>query len=234
VSTIYYEKLEQGRVPRPSATVLAGIAKALRLDGDEIVYLYRLTGQTAPAQTADLEAPVDLGLGYLLEAVADTTPAFVTDDLSTVLAQNWLNITLFGQFAGRSWLEANLIWHWFTSPAWRDRLDPPEQQDQTGFAYVADLRTVLAERGHEGRARELVDRLQEVSPDFRAMWDRHAVATLHCPTKVVHDDRVGRIDLDCSVLLSSTGKQRMLLLRPAPGTPSAARITALAAYRSLS
>jgi transcriptional regulator with XRE-family HTH domain len=95
VSTIYYEKLEQGRVPRPSATVLAGIAKALRLDGDEIVYLYRLTGQTAPAQTADLEAPVDLGLGYLLEAVADTTPAFVTDDLSTVLAQNWLNITLF-------------------------------------------------------------------------------------------------------------------------------------------
>jgi transcriptional regulator with XRE-family HTH domain len=234
VSTIYYERLERGRGSRPSATVLAGIATALQLTGDEEAHLYALAGQTAPPRTAQAgDEPVDAGLAYLLVALADTTPAFVTDNLSTVLAQNWLNIALFGQFAGRPWPAANLIWHWFTSPAWRDRLDPREQQEQTGFAYLADLRTVLAQRGHDARAVELVERLHRASPEFSAMWDRHEVSMLHCSTKVVHDARVGRLDLDCSVVLSTTGRQRMLTLQPVAGTPSAERIAALARHRSV-
>jgi transcriptional regulator with XRE-family HTH domain len=231
VSTTYYERLEQGRGPRPSATVLAAIAGALRLTGDEETHLYRLAGQTAPVRQ-DQPQPVDPGLAHLLDAVSDTTPAFVTDDLGTVLAQNWLNVTLFGRFAGLPGRAANLVWHWFTSPEWRHRLDPPENQEQTGAAYVADLRAVIAERGHDGPAGELADRLAEVSPEFRAMWARHAVATLHCPTKVVHDERVGRIELDCAVVTSPVLRQRMLMLKPVPGSPSAARIAALHAYRS--
>ena len=230
VSTTYYERLEQGRGPRPSATVLAAIAAVLRLTGDEEIHLYRLAGQTAPVRWKQPQ-PVDPGLAHLLEAVSDTTPAFVTDELGTVLAQNWLNVTLFGWFAGLPGLAANLVWHWFTSPTWRHRLDPPENQKQTGAAYVADLRAVIAERGHAGPAGELADRLIEASPEFRAMWARHAVATLHCPTKVVDDERVGRIELDCAIVTSPALRQRMLMLKPVPGTPSAARIAALHAYR---
>jgi transcriptional regulator with XRE-family HTH domain len=232
MSTTYYERLERGRGPRPSAAVLSAVSAALRLTGDERAHLFRLAGHTAPVEGGGQDEPLDTGLAYLLEAVSDTTPAFVTDDLGTVLAQNWLNTTLFGRFADLPGLEANLIWQWFTSPTWRHRLDPPAQQEQTGFAYVADLRAVLTQRGHDGRAGELVDRLTEASAQFRAMWDRHPVSALHCSTKVVHDERVGRIDLDCSVVTSPASRQRMLTLQPVPGTPSAGRIAALHAYRS--
>ena len=232
VSTIYYERLEQGRGSRPSATVLAGIAAALRLTDDEAAHLYALAGQTAPARAVHtVDEPVDAGLAYLVEALADTTPAFVTDNLGTVLAQNWLNVTLFGRFAGLPGLAANLVWHWFTSPEWRHRIDLPENQEQTGSAYAADLRAVIAEQGHDGPAGELVDRLIEFSPEFRAKWARHSVAVLHCNTKVVDDERVGRIELDCAIVTSPALRQRMLMLKPVPGTPSAARIAALHAYR---
>ncbi|WP_436532588.1 helix-turn-helix transcriptional regulator [Actinoplanes sp. HUAS TT8] len=230
VSASYYERLEQGRGPRPSATVLAAIAAALQLTGDEETYLFRLAGQSAPVRR-DEPQQVDPGLAHVLDAVSDTTPAFVTDELGTVLAQNWLNVTLFGRFTGRPGLTGNLIWHWFTSPEWRHRIDPPENQEQTGAAYVADLRTLIAERGEDSAARDLAERLIEVSREFRGMWARHTVATLHCPTKVVHDPRVGRLDLDCAIVTSSAWRQRMLLLKPVPGTPSAARIAALHSYR---
>lgn len=62
---------------RPSVTVLAAIAAALRLTGDEETHLYRLAGQTAPVRE-DRPQPVDPGLAHLLEAVSDTTPVFVT------------------------------------------------------------------------------------------------------------------------------------------------------------
>jgi transcriptional regulator with XRE-family HTH domain len=39
VSTIYYERLEQGRGSRPSATVPAGLTAALRLNSDEEAHL---------------------------------------------------------------------------------------------------------------------------------------------------------------------------------------------------
>lgn len=230
VSATYYERLEQGRGPRPSATVLAAVSAALRLTGDEETHLYRLAGQTVPVRWGQQQT-VDPGLTHLLEAVSDTTPAFVTDELGTVLAQNWLNVALFGQFAGLPGLAANLVWHWFTSPQWRRRLDPPENQEQTGAAYVADLRAVIGERGPGGPASELIDRLVEASPEFRVMWARHAVATLHCPTKVIHDERVGRIELDCAMVLSPV-RQRMLMLKARPNSVSAARIAALHAYRT--
>ncbi|GAA1618769.1 helix-turn-helix transcriptional regulator [Actinoplanes couchii] len=222
VSTTYYERLEQGRGPRPSSSVLAALAVALRLNPDEEAHVFRLAGHSAPARQPGLEPP-DPGLVYLLEAIASTTPAFITDELGTVLAQNWLNVSLFGQFAGRPSWEANLVWHWFMTPSWRGRLDPFEQQEQTGFAYVSDLRFVSAQRGRP----ELVDRLLAESAEFRGMWERHEVAALHCSAKVVHDERVGRLDFDCSIVASPVTRQRMLTMQPVAGTPTAARLSSL-------
>ena len=48
ISTEYYVRLEQGRAPRPSGDVLAGIACALRLTDAESDHLHVLAG-TAPA-----------------------------------------------------------------------------------------------------------------------------------------------------------------------------------------
>lgn len=49
ISTEYYVRLEQGRAPRPSSEVLAGIAGALRLSDAEADHLHVLAG-TAPTR----------------------------------------------------------------------------------------------------------------------------------------------------------------------------------------
>ena len=229
ISTRYYERLEQGRGPQPSVGVLARVSEALRLSADERDHLYRLAGHAAPAKAVD-EGYVDPGLAYVLAAVEHSTPGLISDDLGLLVAQNRLNISLFGPMTDRPGYESNLIWVWFTSPAWRDRLEPRTQHEQTGLAYVADLRAAAAQRGHDGASTALVRALREMSADFAELWDRGAVAALHCLNKQVHDERVGCLDLECSVLTSPLSQQRLLLMQPVAGTPTGERLGRLTTH----
>jgi transcriptional regulator with XRE-family HTH domain len=215
MSIVYYERLERGRGPMPSAAMLAGLARALRLTGDQREHLYRLAGQAAPA-VPEPAGYVDPGLAAALSAVAAPFPAAITDELGTVLAQNRMSVFFYGPMAG-----ANLVWRWFTDPGWRHLQEPPEQHEESGRAYVADLRTVVARRGHDERAVELVEELRRASADFATKWDEHVVSSLHCAPKRFEND----IELECSVLLSPLSAQRLLVLRPQPGSPSEERLT---------
>ena len=230
ISTVYYERLEQGRGAQPSAAVLARLADALRLTADERDHLYRLAGHAPPVRP-DCDGYVDPSLEYVLRAVDGTTPAFMADDLGSVVAQNWLNAELFGKFAGLPGNEPNLVWRWFTSPRWRQLLEPADQHEATSLAYVADLRAAAARREHDKTSVALVEDLRSASPEFASIWDRHPVSALHCSAKVVHDPRVGRIDLECAIITSPLSLQRLLLLTPAPGTPSRERLALLSTYR---
>jgi hypothetical protein len=182
-----------------------------------------LAGQAPPARAATEAA--DPELSYVLHEVAATTPGFMSDELGGLIAQNRLNVLLFGELTG-----ANLVRLWFTEPGWRDRLDPPEQQADTSLAYVADLRAAAGRRGGDPEAAALVAELRAAGKEFAEMWDRHPVSALHCSAKVVHDARVGRLDLECSVLTSASSRQRLLLMKAAPGTPTADRLAALSTY----
>ncbi|MEU8664469.1 helix-turn-helix transcriptional regulator [Actinoplanes philippinensis] len=220
LSVTYYERLEQGRGPHPSAATLAALSGALRLTGDERDHVYRLAGHAAPAGPDETPDP---GLLALLHGNA-SAPGYLADDLGTVLAQNALNVALFGPFTDLPGRAGNLIWRWFTSPQWRDTLEPGEDHEPTGRAYVADLRAVTAQRGHDEAALALVEDLRAVSAEFARMWDEHHVSALHCATKHIVDRRVGRLDLDCVVVTSPHSRQRLLLLLPMAGTGTEARL----------
>lgn len=226
MSPTYYERLEQGRGSQPSASMLRGLACVLRLSVDERDYLYRLAGQAAPVLP---EAPgyVDPGLAAVMSSAARTAPAFITDDLNNCVAQNRLNLALFGRVAGLPGRDANLVWRWFTSPRWRAAIDPPDQQEGTSHSYVADLRATLGQRGSDPAAAALADDLRLVSAEFAEMWDQHHVSALACSAKVVRDRRVGRLDLECVIVTSPLSRQRLLLLQPAEGTDSAERLARL-------
>lgn len=226
MSVTYYERLEQGRGPQPSSAMLAGLARALRLNGDERDHLYRLAGQ-APPIVPESEDYIDPGLSAVLRAGEATTPGYIADDLGTVVAQNALNLALFGRFTGMPGWEGNLVWRWFTSPRWRFLLEPEAQHEQTGRAYVADLRAIVAQREHDATAAGLVADLRAASTEFARMWDEHRVSALHCQTKHVDDERVGRLDLECVVVTSPLSRQRMLLLFPVPGTETKLRLDKL-------
>ncbi|MEU6553122.1 helix-turn-helix transcriptional regulator [Streptomyces sp. NPDC046915] len=228
MSTAYYESLEQARGPQPSASMLASIAAALRLTPDERRHLYLLAGH-APPTPAEPPDYVDPGLSYTLDAVAATTPALISDDLSNVVAQNPLNIALFGSFTDRPGHEGNLTWHWFTSATWRSvlRSVSPQEEEATSLSYVADLRAVIAQRGHDPAAAALVSDLRDASVEFAGMWERHSVSTLRCSTKIVFNEHVGRLDLDCVILAGSLSRQRLLLLQPVRGTRTVDRLSRL-------
>jgi len=95
---------------------------------------------------------------------------------------------------------------------------------------VADLRAAAALRGHDDSSTELVRVLREASAEFAGLWDRGVVAALHCLNKEVHDERVGRLDFECSVLTSPLSRQRLLLMQPVAGTATAQRLERLATH----
>ena len=228
MSAVYYERLEQARAPQPSASLLAGLAGALRLSDDERSHLYLLAGQAPPAPT-EVPEEVDRGLSYLLHDVGATTAALISDDLGNVLAQNVLNTALFGDVATGEGRTGNMHWLWFSSAEWRARLRAvsAEEDEATGLAYVADLRATLARRGHDPVATAFVDELRSASVEFAVMWQQHRVSNLPCHRKIVFHVDVGRLDLDCAVVLSPLTTQRLLILQPVPDTGTVERLRQL-------
>ena len=225
MSTDYYERIEQGRGARPSPAMLGSIARALRLSLDERDYVYLLAGQPPPQRHQSLGF-ADPGLMYVLDAVAATVPALITDDLSNVVAQNPLNVALLGPIASAPPRDNNFVWRWFTDPDLRS-LYHADQHDTLAAEYVADLRATAAQRNLDPAVRALVDALSKASPEFEAIWSRHEVAVRHTTHKVLDHPEVGRLDLHCDVVLSPPSGQRLVLFRPQPGTTTGERLDML-------
>jgi transcriptional regulator with XRE-family HTH domain len=216
MSPDYYSRLEQGRVRTPSPAALAGLARAIRLTGDEQDYLFRLAGQPPPEPSSPL-APVDPAMIYLLDAL-EHTPAQVTDDLLTVVAQNRAARNLLGVWTGLPGFESNVTWRWFADPASRDSNDPAEHE-RLGQTYAADLRAGLAHRtAHDRFAHDLVDDLLERSTEFAELWSQQRVAALTSAPKLIRHPLVGQLDLQCDVVLSPATGHRLVLFRPRPGS----------------
>ncbi|MBL7258532.1 helix-turn-helix transcriptional regulator [Paractinoplanes lichenicola] len=216
LSPDYYSRLEQGRVRTPSAAALASLARAIRLTGDEQDYLFRLAGQQPPEPRSPL-AHVDPAMIYLLDALGPT-PAQVTDDLLTVVAQNRAAENLWGVWTGLPGYASNVTWRWFADPSSRDSNDPAEHE-RIGRAYAADLRAGLAQRSAGDRfGQGLVADLLERSAEFRDVWAQQQVAPLTSAPKLIRHPLVGPLDLQCDVVLSPSTGHRLILFRPRPGS----------------
>lgn len=226
MSTDYYERIEQARGPQPSPSMLGAIARALRLTRDERDHVYLLAGHPAPAAYVSL-GYADPGLMTILDALAPTVPAMITDDLEGVLAQNPLNVALLGRLTDLGGFEPSFLWHWFTDDRYR-RLYAENDRDQLTRAYVADFRAAVARRGADTEAGALVDALLAASEEFREVWALQEVAVRRTTRKVLNHDRVGRLDLECDVVVSPPSGQHLVLFRARPGTGTAERLAMLA------
>lgn len=227
MSTDYYERIEQARGSLPSPPMLGAIARALRLTLDERDHVYLLAGHLPPVAYVAL-GYADPGLMTILDALAPTVPAMVTDDLTVVVAQNPLNVALLGRLAGTGALQSSFVWRWFTDEAYR-RLYAENDREQLGSGYVADLRAAAARRGGADLAlRSIVDALSEASAEFSELWAMHDVAVKRVTRKVLQHERVGRLDLECDVVVSPPSGQHLVLFRARPGTDTAERLAMLA------
>ncbi|PZG20947.1 helix-turn-helix transcriptional regulator [Nonomuraea aridisoli] len=226
ISTEYYVRLEQGRAPRPSGEVLAGIAGALRLTAAESDHLHVLAG-TAPSRTGLHRRDVRPSILALLDRLPQTA-AFVTSAVFEVLAWNDLAAALMEDFGELAPEDRNLARRAFLhSP----RADAPLYgvSDAAEFRehVVMELRSALARYPSDPAVTGLVDELREGSPEFARLWERHDVAAAPMLTKTFRHPVVGEVTVDCDALALTDRDQHLVLYSAPPGSTGAEALALL-------
>jgi transcriptional regulator with XRE-family HTH domain len=215
MSTDYYTRLEQRRGSNPSLSILAALARALRLSDDERDHLFYLAGQAPPVRHST-SAHLSAGLLHVLDRLGDS-PAFVISDIGDVLVQNPMSKLTMGECAALPGRGRNFPWNWFTDPSIRARFSV-EEQPVHSRTHVADLRATAARRRGDADIESLIADLLAVSPEFAELWAEHEVAVRRADSKRIVHPEVGVIDLLCETLVSGVGEHTLVVLYPRPGT----------------
>jgi transcriptional regulator with XRE-family HTH domain len=214
MSTDYYTRLEQARGPQPSESMLAAIARALRLTQDERDHLFRLGGHTAPPRHRR-SGHVSPALLHVLDRL--DTPAQVVDDLGRTLAQNPMAVALNGDHSGFTGHARSICFRWFTDPGLR-ATSPEEDREHQGRVFVASLRAAAARTPEDPEVRGLVAALRERSAAFAEAWDAHDVGVRLGTTKRKVHPAVGPLTLECQTLACEDEGQFLLVYTATPGS----------------
>ena len=224
LSVDYVTRLEQGRSTSPSGQVLGALARALRLNGEERDYLFRLAGQ-APRDSGRINGHLTPGVQRMLDRM-DDTPVAVYDAAWTLLACNRLWIALQGDLPAGRGRARSLPWRYFNGESGRV-LHSPEDSAQFEAEMVADLRVVAARYPMDSDLRRLIDDLIAVSPRFAELWQGGAVAEHVSAHKVIEHPEVGPLTLDCDVLTVRGTDLRIVAYTAEPGSEAAEKLALL-------
>ncbi|RWZ46038.1 XRE family transcriptional regulator [Labedella phragmitis] len=226
ISTEYYVRLEQGRAPKPSGEVLAGIAEALRLTDGESDHLHLLAG-TAPTRTRTHRRDVRPSILALLERLPQTA-AFVMSASFEVLAWNDLAAALMGDFAHISEKDRNLARRAFLESR-RAGTASVGNSESTEFRHhvVAGLRAALARYPSDPAVTNLVGELRRASPEFAGLWERHDVQPAAMLTKTIRHPAIGDVTVDCDMLTLTDRDQHLVLYSAPHGSPAAEALSLL-------
>lgn len=222
ISTEYYVRLEQGRAPRPSAEVLAGIAGSLRLSAVESAHLHTLAG-TAPLHHGRVRRDVRPSITALVERLPQTA-AIVLSATFEVLAWNALAAALMEDFGERQPSERNLARRAFP-PGSHPDVDVPPYGISDGAEFrqhvVRQLRSVRAEYPEDPSVVGLVEELRADSAEFARLWDRHDVPMTTVLSKTFDHPVVGPVTVDCDSLALVDRGQWLVLYTAPTGSPDA-------------
>ncbi|MEU6840425.1 helix-turn-helix domain-containing protein [Streptomyces sp. NPDC046716] len=216
ISVDYYTRLEQGRV-RASASVLATLVRALRLDEDQQTYLYDLAGRTDARprrRTPQRPRPAML---RLLDQLTQT-PAMVLGRRLDILAWNPAATALYTDFSALPQGRRNYLHLLFTDPGFRGLY---REWRSDARDAVAALRMEAATDPDDQDLASLVGELSVRDKDFSTWWAEHRVITATYGTKRYRHHLVGDLTLDCDTWACPDGSgQRLMVLTAEPGSPS--------------
>ncbi|MCC3278065.1 helix-turn-helix transcriptional regulator [Arthrobacter sp. zg-Y40] len=224
ISTEYYARLEQGRAPRPSAEVLAGIAGALGLTDAESMHLHALAG-TAPLHRGMHRRDVRPSILALLDRLPQTA-GFVVSAAFEVLAWNDLAAALMEDYAKLDPADRNLARKAFLRPRTEEDLYGISDGAEFRQTAVRRLRSALTRYPSDPSVRDLVRDLQEGSPEFARLWDRHDVQ--YVPTlRKTFRTAIGDITVDCDSLDMADRDQQLVLYSAPAGSRDADNLALL-------
>jgi transcriptional regulator with XRE-family HTH domain len=227
ISIEYYVRLEQGRAPRPSGDVLAGIVAALRLSDAESEHLHLLAG-TAPRRTGLHAREVRPSILALLERLPGTA-AFVVSAAFEVLAWNDLAAALMEDFGALHPEDRNLARRAFLR---RDGDDGPLYGVSSGGEFrrhvVMELRRTLARYPEDPAVVGLVAELRRDGEEFARLWERHDVQAAPMLTKTFRHPVVGDVTVDCDGATLQDRDQHLVLYSAPAGSKDADALAFLA------
>jgi len=193
VSADYYTRLERGNLSGVSEQVLEALARALRLDDAERSHLLDLArASTSPVRGSRRTAVSKVRPGVQLILDSLTTPAYVRNARTDILAANDLAFALYDGILARDHLPLNLARFLFL-----DQRAPAFFLDWETVAddAVAALRAEAGRSPHDRSLSDLVGELATRSDEFRTRWARHNVKYHRTAAKRLHNSLVGDIDL---------------------------------------
>jgi transcriptional regulator with XRE-family HTH domain len=216
VSIDYLVRLEQGRDTRPSPSVIAALADALRLDDGQRRELYLLAMVSQSTELCPAPRPLTREVAPTVTALLDglgRTPAFVVGPAHDVLAWNdaWEQLVQpLGMLDGAP---PNLARHVFLHPEART-IYP----DWTSAAdeQVSRLRAATTRWGDDHDFAILMDELR-TAPEFNERWSIFATTDKRRgTTRLAHPD-LGPLRLNYEVLLlpDDIDDQRLITWLPA-------------------
>jgi hypothetical protein len=171
VGITWYTWLEQARDIHVSEQVLEAISRTLLLDPHERSHLFTLAGAAITPDEEELDA-ISPEVRMVLDKL-HPYPAFVTNGRYDLLAYNRAYQIVIGDLDALPFEERNSLWLMFTktttSKCFVDR-------DEARARMVAQLRGAMGEHVGEPAWKCLVRRLEQASPDFADLWQRHDVA----------------------------------------------------------
>jgi len=227
ISYDYYARLEQHRGANPSESVIAGLARALRLDDDQRDHLFRLAGFSPPVSGPSRH--ISPGLLQMLDRLPDV-PTLICTDLGDVLHQNSLATVASGDLTAGNGAHgrkpSNLIRAWFTDPQTRRRF-PAEDWAAHSAAHVRDLRATTSRRGGEPDVVAFVNELGSISAEFRCLWEQHDVGGRRFAHKRILHPEVGLIDLNCEVMLTPDQGLQVVAFFPVEATDARQKLDLL-------
>lgn len=225
ISVDYYVRLEQGRSARPSAPVLAGLARALKLTSDECDYLYRLASVEQPVIPGGTDGHVRPALYRLLEGMMPV-PAYIISRNMDVLAWNEMGSALIANFDALPKTSRNLLWLLFCDPTARTLYVDWEGAARQG---VTRLRLFAARYPEDQSLISLVGELSVRSPEFRRWWASYDVQDCSSGRKEFNHPVVGHLNLDWEALPLPDANDQYLVTYTAPmGSPSQGSLDLLA------
>ena len=218
MSAEYYARLEQARGPQPSATILEGIADALRLTPAERAHVFRLAGVTQPAPPGPSRR-VRPYVASMLDRMPDTA-VIVTAASYDVIAWNPLAEALMGDLGDRP----NLARHRFLQGEVRIG-----NQEEFAEIAVARLRAAANRYPRDHYLAALLAELRAGSKEFNEVWDTHPVRVAGHRTKTLRHPEAGALQIHCDVLTVPDDDQQVVFMTADPGSPTARTLRHLAA-----
>lgn len=226
VSVEYYTRLEQGRGPSVSDSVLDAIAAALRLDPTEHAHLRELARPGNAVRPAPRGRQIRQQLRLLLDSM-DRVPAFVLGRRMDILAWNRLGDAVSG-FSALPAAERNVARQFFLEPASRE-LYP--DWSNVAAEVVGYLRLDAGRYPDDPALAALVGTLSIQSETFRELWASHRVRDKAYGPKRINHPVVGELDLRYETLtLPAEPDQLLVSYLAEPGSATEEKLSLLASW----